>query len=290
MVAAASAEGTFLYQDPAWQRSTESWALGLVVPDGAGLGDGTKLSWATTTNITAAVRLPNITEPEGVTYLILSAEGDNGAVMQVAAGIWPGSSDWSTYAWYITGLGTSSIAYSWSANCSAPFMTPGDMVELSLSPAAGAWRVSAQDLNTTGGNEWTVPSPGLGGFKVGDQEVIAVESYTKSATTFEHMGNATLLGLYSQGTRIMGGWYLYGGWGPVSNPLFAVGTSEPPTFVSLKPLAGGRAVWYYDAQWAGSISNLTVSPVMFLYASLAALVPAAFLLGRRLSRTKEGWS
>jgi hypothetical protein len=288
LVAASSAEGTFLYQNPTWRRSTESWALGLVVPEGAGLGGGAHLSWSSSANLTAVVRLPYITRTDGVTYLILSAEGDNGAVMQVAAGIWPGSGDWSTYAWYITGLGTRSLSYGWSANCSAPSMMPGDTVSLSLRVGAGAWGISVRDMNSTDGRVWTVPSQGLSRFMIGDQEVIALESYTNGASTFEHMGNATLSGLYLDGIRVTSGWYVYGGWNAIATPLFAVGSAEPPTFVSLALPGDGRAVWYYDAQWTGAIWNINASPTVFLYACLAAPVPVAFLLGRRGGRGKEG--
>jgi hypothetical protein len=227
-------------------------------------------------------------KPDGVTYLILSAEGDNKAVMQVAAGVWPGSDSWSSYAWYITGLGTGSISYGWTVNCSAPLMSPGDTVSLSLTAGAGAWGIRAQDLNTTDRGTWNVPSPGLGGFRVGDQEVIALESYSSSVSTFERMGNATLVALYVDGNRVTGGWYEYGGWNGVSTPLFAVGSAEPPTFVSLAPLAGGHAEWYYDAQWTGAVWNINASPMMFLYACLATLVPVVFLLGRRVGHGKEG--
>ena len=267
-----------------WKNSAESWALGLVVPNGAELADGTQLSWADVRNVTVLTRLPNITEPQGITYLILSAEGNDGAVVQVAAGVWPRCGEWWIYSWHIIGLGTGSITYRWVANRSAPSVAPGDLVSLSITISAGAWGMKAQNLNTSESKAWSVPSPTLNRFAAGDQEVMALESYTTSASTFKEMGNATLLGLLVDGVRVAGGWYTYGGWEPDRSPMFAVGSASPPTFVSLNPREDGRATWSYDAQWTGAIWNVNAGPMIYAYAALAALVPIALLLVRRLGR------
>jgi hypothetical protein len=267
-----------------WLRASQSWALGVVVPNGAGLAEGSQLSWTDARNITALARLPNITEPDGVTYLVLSAEGDDKAVFQVAAGVWPGSSKWSAYSWYITGIGTSSLSYRWVMNSSTPSMSPGDLVSISITVTGGAWGMRVQDISTGEGKTGSVPSPSLTKFTSGDQEVVALESYTRSASTFRDMGNATLAAVLVDGRRIMAGWYAYGGWDPMHNPLFGVGSSDPPTYLSLIMGKDGGAVWSYDAQWTGAVWNTSVHPVALAYAALAALVPIAFVLGSRFGR------
>ena len=282
--AAAAATGTNF---DVWKSYSQSWALGVVVPDGAELSGGAALSWADVSNITAVVRLPNITEPAGVTYLVLSAEGDDDAVLQVAVGVWPGGSSWSAYSWYITGLGTSSPAYRWLMNSSTPSMAPGDVVSISTSVREGAWGTGVRDLNTSQGRTGSLPSSTLTRFRSGDQEVFALESYTRSFTTFEDMGNATLLSLSADGTGIVGGWYAYGGWDPAHAPLFEVGSATPPTFVSLGAGGRGMAGWSYDAQWRGAIGTASTLPVDLAFAALAALVPVTFVIGRRLGRRSK---
>jgi hypothetical protein len=284
-VAAAATPGRV---DDTWQVTSQSWALGVVLRDGAELAGGAWLSWAEARNVTALARLPNITEPDGVTYLVLSAEGDNKAVMQVAAGVWPGRSNWSVYSWYITGIGTSSISYDWVVNGSAPSMSSGDLVSISATVTTGVWRIGARDITTGRSETWSVPSPALSAFSPGDQEVLALESYGRSPSTFRDMGNATLLGLFVDGDRITGGLYVHGGWDPTHSPLFDVGSAQPPTFISLTLAQGGQAVWSDDAPWAGEVWNFAPSPMMFLYVVLGALVPIAFVLGRRAGRSREG--
>jgi hypothetical protein len=271
-----------------WQHYAQSWALGVVVPDGATLAGGVGLSWAEARNVTALLKLPNITMPGGVTYLVLSAEGDDGTVMQVAAGVWPGSDLWSVYSWFVSGATTASPSYDWTANCSAPTMAGGDLVLISTTVGAGAWGVRVQDLNTSKSISLSISSPALSRFKPGDQEVFALESYTRSVATFRGMGGAALLELLVDGQRVTGGWYPYGGWEPARSPLFAVGTAQPPTFITLTSPAGSLAVWSYDAEWTGAIGNPTYGTAAFAYAALAALVPVAFVLGGRMRRRDGG--
>lgn len=268
----------------AWQGTTQSWALGVVLPNGANLANGALLSWTEARNITVLVRLPNITDPEGVTYIVLSAEGDDGGVFQVAAGIWPGCDTWSVYSWYVTGMGSSSLSYRWVANSSGPSMSPGDLVAMSISLNIGEWRLSVNDFTTTASSTVSATSPTLTKFVRGDQEVLALESYTESVSTFRMMGNASMQGLWVDGSKVIGGWYSHGGWDPAHSPLFEVGTTAPPTFVTLSLRNSGEAVWNYDAQWTGTVSSPTLQPILLAYAALAALVPVAFVLGRRLGR------
>jgi hypothetical protein len=270
-----------------WRNAGVSWGLGVVLPNGAELANGKQLSWAEANNVTSVVKLPNITEPDGVTYLVLSAKGNNGAIFQVAAGIWPGSNSWSAYSWYITGADANTPSYSWVMNSSAPTMTAGDALSLSISVGTGAWGLKVQDLNSGGSKALSAPSPGLTGFASGDQEVLALESYSRSASTFRGMGNASLLEVLVNGNKVTGGWYAYGGWDPAYDPLFVVGNSQPPAFVSLTMTGNGQAVWGYQAQWTGEVLTMNFKPVVLAYASLAALVPIALVVGTRTGHRRE---
>jgi hypothetical protein len=270
-----------------WQHTTQSWASGVVVPDGAWLAGEGQVSWADVKNLTAMARLPNITEPQGVTYIVLSAEGDDGAVIQVAAGVWPGSSTWLVYSWRVSGIGTGSPSYSWVMNASTPSMMPEDLVSVSISAGEGFWGMKVHDLNTGGTRTEYVPSPALTGFKSGDQEVFALESYTRDVSTFREMGNASLLSLSLNGRRVTSGWYAYEGWDPTHSPLFAVGSASPPTFITLTQGKGGQVDWSYDAQWTGAVWNPSIGPDVLPLAILAVLVPLAFILGRVLGRKKK---
>ena len=270
-----------------WKSFSQSWALGVVVPDGAELAGGARLSWADVNNMTAVVRLPNITEPSGVTYLILSAEGDDSAVLQVAVGVWPMGSSWLTYSWYISGLTSISPAYRWLMNSSTPSMAPGDVVSISISVERGAWGMEVHDLNTSESSKGIVPSSALTIFRSGDQEVFALESYTRSVATFEDMGVATLLSLLINGARVIGGWYAHGGWNPAHALLFEVGSSEPPAFVSLSTSRNGTATWSYDAQRSGAFGTSVTQPTALAYIALAFVVPIALVIGRRLGRASR---
>jgi hypothetical protein len=273
--------------DDAWESAGVSWALGVVLPNGAELVNGNHLSWAEVGSVTVLVKLPSITEPVGVTYLVLSAEGDNGAVLQVAAGIWPGCDDWSAYSWYITGTGTSDPSYTWVMNSSSPSMVSGDLISMSVFAGANAWGIRVQNLNSSETKTGSVASGGLTGFASGDQEVFALESYTTSASTFREMGNATLLAVLVDGSKVAGGWYAYGGWDPAHNPLFVVGDSQPPTYVSLKMAGNGEVFWSYGSRWTGGVLTASFQPVVIAYASLAALVPMALVVGSRTKRGRE---
>ena len=58
-----------------WHRASSSWAIGVVVPNGAGLEQGESLSWRAASNLTAVVVLPYFTRPDAITYVGLSAIG-----------------------------------------------------------------------------------------------------------------------------------------------------------------------------------------------------------------------
>jgi hypothetical protein len=287
LVSSSVATATSLAKEDTWGTPGVSWGLGVVLPNGANLVNGNQLSWADVRNLTTLVKLPSITEPDGVTYFVLSAEGDNGAVFQVAAGVWPGCHGWSAYSWYVTGADTNAPSCAWVMNSSAPSMAPKDLISMSLIVGANAWVMKVHDINSSESRSDSMPSLGLTGFASGDQEVVALESYTKAASTFRQMGSASLLEVLADGTQVAGGWYAYGGWDPTHNPLFVVGNSQPPAFVSLKMTGSGQAFWSYEAPWTAAVPPMSFQPVVIAYVTLAASVPIALIVGTRTPHGRE---
>jgi len=234
-----------------------SWALGIVVPEGSDLSDGGTVQWGSVGNVTALVVLPNITLPDRVVYTVLSAMTDDGGIMQVAAGVYPNQTSWLSYSWQILNGNAVPASYNWILNGSAPAMHPGDSIAMSLFRASNFWNLGVADESTGSSIVHPFPegiSPTLRG---GDQEVFALEAYSKSSATFRGMGNLTLEALMLDGQKVTGGAYSYSDWDPNHNPLFAVGSSgtSPPAFISLASLAGGTFVWGYSGFWQGQTSN-----------------------------------
>jgi hypothetical protein len=244
-----------------WSRAYSSWALGIVVPDGAKLEGGGVVSWRAETNITALVHLPNVTRPDGITYIVLSAMGNDRTVFQVAVGIWPSSSLWSVYSWFITGVDSQSPTYKWVANGTGQQMSPSDLLSISIFLGPSAWLYGVADYNTSGFWEGFFPGASARSFDSGDQEVVSLESYSRSTSTFHDMGNLTLESLYVDGERILGGWYSYSGWDPQHNPLFTVGGSAAPLFISFASNARGGAVWSYSPEWTGGRADPFTAPI-----------------------------
>jgi hypothetical protein len=230
-----------------------SWALGIVVPEGSDLSDGGKVHWGSVSNVTALVVLPNITLPDRVVYTVLSAMTDDGGIIQVAAGVYPNQTSWLSYSWQISNGNAVPASYNWILNGSAPSMHPGDSITMSLFRASNSWNLGVADESTESSVVHQFPegiSPTLRG---GDQEVFALEAYSKSSATFRDMGNLTLEALMLDGRNVTGGSYSYSDWDPNHTPLFAVGSSgtSPPSFISLASLAGGAFVWGYSGFWQG---------------------------------------
>lgn len=231
-----------------WQNVRVSWASGIVVPEGARLQGGENLSWTTVSNLTGVLRLPNITDPLGITYVLLSAMGNDGSVFQVGVGIWPGCEYWAVYSWFITGANTMSPSYAWMANSTTPRASSNDLISISIFKSQSGWTFRVEDVSTNSAIEKAFPATSVS-FAKGDQEVLSLESYTPSAQTFVNMGNMTLDSLTVDGRRVVRGWYSYSGWDGIHNPLFVVGTSDAPYFVRLSLGTNGVAIWSYDALW-----------------------------------------
>jgi hypothetical protein len=265
---------------------TTSWAVGLVVPEGASLQGGGKVGWEGVNNLTAAVTLPNITLPDEIVYAVVSVMTSDGNVLQAAAGIWPNDSDWFAYAWLIHSPTSVPLTYQWVLNGSVPAMAPGANVSISIYQASGSWNLRVTDEETGAGLAQLFPS-GIGqSVRVGDQEVFALESYSRSGATFRNMGNLTLTGLFLDGLKVTGGVYAYSSWDPTYSPLFAVGSAgaSPPSFVSLGQAKDGSFVWGYEIPWSSPNDTLATVEVILVLVSVALVVVGVVLWKTRKTK------
>ena len=239
---------------PSSQYPSASWALGVVAPEGAPLEGGGALRWGGVTNVTVVLNLPNISLPGGIVYAVVSVMTSDGSVLQAAAGIYPNQSSWRSYSWSIPDIDAVPLAYQWVLNGTAPSMSPGAAAAISVFRANGVWNLKVEDLDSGLSVAEAFPSGGAHSLESGDQEVFALESYSRSASTFRYMGNLTLRELLVGGIRVVGGFYSYSDWDTIHNPVFAVGSSgmTPPGFVSIGLGADGSIVWSYVEGWQGS--------------------------------------
>lgn len=264
-----------------------SWALGVVVPDGARLQGGGKLSWGQVSNVTADVTLPNITLPDSAVYAILSVMTSDGSVLQVAAGLHTNSTGWLLYAWFIGNARSIPPEYTWVLNGSKPSMPSGSRVSLSILRLGGNWALEATDLGTSSSVIAKFPTAASASIATGDQEVFALESYSRLASTFSEMGNLTLDELLTDGLKVDAGFYTYGAWDPTHTLLFVVGGagSNPPAFVSIDQPNPGTFAWGFIAGWnsigpADSKSLETVVTAV-LWASAGVFILVAVVSVRR---------
>jgi hypothetical protein len=265
---------------------TTSWAIGLVVPEGASLQGGGKVRWEGVNNLTAAVTLPNITLPDEIIYAVVSVMTSDGSVLQAAAGIWPNDSNWFAYAWLIPSSTSVPLVYQWVLNGSEPAMAPGANISISIYRVSGSWNLRVTDEETDAGLTRQFPS-GIGqSVMVGDQEAFALESYSRSGATFQDMGNLTLTGVFLDGLKVTGGVYAYSDWDPTHNPLFSVGSAgvTPPSFVSLGQAKDGSFVWGYETLWKSPNDTLaTVETLLVLVSVVLGVVGVVLWKTRKRS-------
>jgi hypothetical protein len=253
-----------------------SWALGVVVPENAQFADGGRLSWENVTAVTAVVQLPNITSTDAPILAVESIMALDGSVLQVAAGIYPNSTRWYAYGWYIGNPKAYPQTYAWILNSSRPEMTPGSSISLSMYFSSGHWHYAIEEMRTKeitiGEYAFNVPSE----VKSGDQEIIALESYSTSDGVFAHMGNMTLNTLNINKRKVADGWYPYGSWDTTHKPLFVVGGLTPPGYISLQQVEGGSLDWSYQEL----VNPVTLpSPVSFPQLVISALASIVIVLG-----------
>lgn len=271
------------------QYPTTSWALGVVAPEGAGLEGGGTLRWGGVTNVTAVALLPNITLPSGIVYVVLSVMTDGGTVLQAAAGVVPGKDVWMAYSWSIPDIDSVPLSYLWVLNGSGPAAHPGDAVALSILQTNGTWSLGVKNVESKASIEQAFPGHVVQPLRAGDQEVFALESYSRDASTFREMGNLTLEGIFADGQMVTGGIYTYSDWDMVHNPVFAVGSSgtSPPAFISVSRGADGSMMWNYDVVWHGhGDPYLGVEAVFAVFVGVASAVLCVVVL---LAKRNGGW-
>lgn len=260
-----------------------SWALGVVVPNGAALADGHQLVWSAASNVTALLVLPQIGSVDDTVYAILSAMTKSGSVLQVAAGIYPGMDDWRAYVLYVKEAG--SEAYTWVVNESLPAMAPGAAVSLSIYWTDGAWSYEVRNVDASTQSGGHIMNDSVGGFRDGDQEVLALESYTVTDGVFATMGSMEATAILVDGAAVTGGWYALGGWDPLHNPLFVVGGLQPPAFARVS-LANSSLTWIYSPE--GRVEYVSSSGYGFaLFVGAGAAIIATVLAVAVWERRKE---
>lgn len=225
---------------PSWSSSgSGSWATGIVVSKNASLENGS-VNWKTVTNITSVFRVPNITSTDGTVYVIMSAMTSNGAIMQVAVGLYNGSSLWNDYAMYIMNPAAVPQNYDQATVGKNMSIAAGDIVSMELYKSNG-WRFSVKDISTGVSSEGMFNANFSPELASGGQYVFALESYSYSYVVFRNMGKLTLFGIFIDGKAVTSGMYIYSPW--TTQPLFIVGGSNPPSFISVKQTANGTFVW-----------------------------------------------
>jgi len=228
-----------------------SWAIGVVVPQGAQISGGGSVRWEDITNVTVSLALPNINAPDGNVYAILSVMTSDGSVLQAAAGAMPNRTGWLVFAWSVHGAGSGPPTYLWVLNASAPEMSPLANISISIFRESGLWGLSVTDMGTGTSVEKSFPPGPAPALMKGDQEVFALESYSRTSATFRGMGNLTLHSISLNGGKVANGCYFYSDWDMVHNPLFVVGSSgsSPPSFIYAGEGPFGSFFWEYTGVW-----------------------------------------
>jgi hypothetical protein len=253
-----------------------SWGSGVVLPEGSKLEGGGALSWANARNITVVVQLPEIEFPSQTVYAIESVMTEDGTVLQVAAGIYPGNSGWLVYSMYIADVSQEPQRYIWVVNSSLPRAAPGDIESISVYRSQNeGWSFRVADMRTSSEVQHSFDLSSNQPIKPGDQELFALESYSWDYSTFEQMGSMALESIFVDGQRVSGGLYSYSGWDLVHSPLFIVGGAAPPQFISLGLNGSSEASWSYAEVWQGDIQvgfNLAVVAVLSVLPGVALLL------------------
>ncbi len=263
------------------QTATGSWALGMVVPQGASLSTGQKVSWGSVTNLTALVRIPDLGYADNTVLAVLSAMVSDSSVVQVSAGLFPGSDTWRAVGWLIPDVGAVHHQYIWVLNSTYPPIAPGSLVSLSLFSSAKGWSYSLTDLDTGLGVAGTFAGGSPQPLKSGDQEVFALESYSSNVSLFSSMGNLTLQSLFVDGKVVTGGTYYLGDWDPTHQPLFVVGGLPPPSWIAVTSSPNGTVVWGYSNEWgAFGITPLQAFYPLLLLSAVVVPVLLFYLLMR----------
>ena len=271
---------------------SSSWAIGVVVPEGVHTLEGGSVRWEDVTNVTASLALPDIESPDRIVYAILSVMTSDGSVLQVAAGALPNMTGWLAFGWSILGADSGTPSYQWVLNASNPEMSPLSNISLSIFLTSGLWNLKVSDAGVKSSVEKSFPPGPAPALKAGDQEVFALESYSRTVATFRNMGNLTLNSILIDGSKVTNGCYLYSDWDVIHSPLFVVGSSgsSPPSFIYA---AEGRAdsfFWDYAGVWAvqsDTLPSLVEALAVVAVAGALTLGGVGFWLARKKSGLKS---
>ncbi|MGC8600760.1 MAG: hypothetical protein ACP5LX_06895 [Nitrososphaeria archaeon] len=224
---------------PAWSSYDSSWAIGIVVPQNAALKNGS-VDWKTVVNVTSIFNVPNISYTDRTIYIIMSAMTLDGSIMQVAIALYNNSNLWNGYATYILKPKAFPQNYVQIPAAKNISIMPGHIVSMKLF-FKDSWWFSIEDLDTgksvVGRFDANISSE----LAPGGQYIFALESYSYSYNVFSHMGRLLLYNVFINGKPIKDGWYVYSSW--VKQPLFIVGDSNPPQFISVQRLANATLEW-----------------------------------------------
>ena len=240
------------------------------------LGGG-GVRWESIKNVTASLTLPDIESPDGIVYAVLSVMTSDGSVLQAAVGALPNRNGWLVFAWSVQASSPRPTSYQWVLNASEPEMSPLANISISIFFTSGLWSLRVADVSSGSSVEKSFPPGPTSTLRAGDQEVFALESYTRTLATFLGMGSLRLNSILLDGEQVVGGCYLYSDWDMVHNPLFVVGSSgsSPPSFINAGEGSAGSFFWNYTGVW-----GVQENPLGSLAEALAAVsVGGALTLG-----------
>lgn len=228
-----------------------SWGLGLTIPNGSLLEDGATVEWGKHSNVTVILTLPNISYTDKTIYLIVSIMTRRDTIIQTAIGIQPNSTYWKSYFMYVTNVYQHNRTYVPVLLDSTPYFFPGHRASISIffkhnEDHRGCWSSSITNLSTGENITVEILNDGSSAFKDGEQEVIALESYTSNEEVFKNMGEAVLHSILVDGKRIVSGWYIDDGQVFDKRPLFEVGGGPVPSFISIMSKDDGTIAWKYS--------------------------------------------
>ncbi|MEN2974378.1 MAG: hypothetical protein ABDH32_02225 [Candidatus Caldarchaeales archaeon] len=263
-----------------------SWGLGLTIPNGSPLEGGGTVEWGKHSNITAVFSLPNINYTDNTIYLIVSIMTKGGTIIQTATGIYRNSSYWSSYFMYVTEISYKGKNYVPVRLNSTPYFSPKDKVAISIyyedgeDCPAGCWASSILNLSTGEKIDIKIVVDNSSTFMDGEQEVIALESYTYNEEVFKNMGEAVLYSILVDGNRVLGGWYVDDGQVFDRRPLFEVGGGQVPPFISIISKENNTVAWRYSKPEWNNSSHIILSMFFILTVIISAIV--AFYIGYRI--------
>ena len=108
-----------------------SWAVGVVVPQNS-LTDNGKVEWQNVGNVTAVFRVPIVSSTDYPIYIVMSLMTSNGAIIQVAAGLYQNMSTWGTDGMEIIHPSSYPLEYNSVVDSADPQISAGQLASMSL--------------------------------------------------------------------------------------------------------------------------------------------------------------